>query len=464
MRFNKQYNILVIILMLISTSCSDDYIELEPTDFLVPEIVFTSVVDLEQGVLGAYNAIPDELYLSDVTTNNTILTPENRGQGTFLHNWQYTSTNAAGAQYASYYAVIARANYVLEAAPNITPSDGELNKYNSAIAEARALRGFAHLELLRIFSQDYNPESLAAAYVDRTGSDLMPARETVEVLTQKIADDLNSALTGMSKSVSDLDPSRMTYYAVKAALVRLYLFTKNYDGVISEASDIIDAMPNNLSVSEQEFVDTWLDRNDKGILFKVVIPATGGKLGNLFWEQSTDDVHYSPSNELRNLYSEDDYRNNWYSMDADGVNPVFTKYAGGNASVPNLADLKIFRMSEIYLSRAEAYASKSSPNIALAAKDYNRLRKFRIPNYLDESFSTASDANNKIFDERRRELVIEGHYFFDLKRLNKSIVRQQDDCELAVACTLESNNYRFSFPIPQVAMDANSNLIQNNNY
>lgn len=464
MRFNKIYTILVITLMLFSTSCSDDYIELEPTDFLVPEIVFTSVVDLEQGVLGAYNAIPDELYLSDVTTNNTILTPENRGQGTFLHNWQYTSTNAAGGQYASLYAVIARANYVLEAAPNITPSDSELALYNATIAEAKALRGFAHLELLRVFSQDYNAESLAAAYVDRTGSDIMPARETVGSLTQKIADDLNSALSGMSSAVSDLEPSRLTYYSVKAALVRLYLYTKNYDGVISEASDIINAMPDNLSASELEFENTWLDRNNKGILFKIVIPANGGKLGDLFWEQGTDDVHYSPSNELRGLYESSDYRNKWFSMDADGVNPVFTKYAGGNASVPNLADLKIFRMSEVYLSRAEAYASKSSPNIALAAKDYNKLRSFRFSNYTDESFSTASDAQNKIFDERRRELVVEGHYFFDLKRLNKSIIRQPDDCQLAVACTLEANNYRFAFPIPQVAMDANSNLIQNNNY
>ena len=81
------------------------------------------------------------------------------------------------------------------------------------------------------------------------------------------------------------------------------------------------------------------------------------------------------------------------------------------------------------------------------------------------SFASQQDAITKILDERRRELAFEGHRFFDLKRFNLGINRLDSDVLLnTFAQTLDAGDYRFTLPIPQAAIFANENLVQNPQY
>ena len=64
--------------------------------------------------------------------------------------------------------------------------------------------------------------------------------------------------------------------------------------------------------------------------------------------------------------------------------------------------------------------------------------------------------------ERRKELCFESHYFFDLSRRQKDIVRN-DGC-ISQTCTLRYPSPKYILPIPQANIDLNTNLKQNESY
>ena len=61
---------------------------------------------------------------------------------------------------------------------------------------------------------------------------------------------------------------------------------------------------------------------------------------------------------------------------------------------------------------------------------------------------------NAIATERRKELVGEGHRFFDLKRTTRSISR----VSCSAFCTLGPTARAWTWPIPQPEIDANPAL------
>ena len=128
-------------------------------------------------------------------------------------------------------------------------------------------------------------------------------------------------------------------------------------------------------------------------------------------------------------------------------------------------DVRLFRVAEMYLTRAEATV-RNEGDFTSALSDLNALRTQRIANYTDET-STAG-LLNRILLERRRELAMEGHRWFDIRRdmdrSNIGVIRGNDCLAPATRCTLEAGNFRFILPIPQSEILANENMVQNLGY
>jgi hypothetical protein len=140
--------------------------------------------------------------------------------------------------------------------------------------------------------------------------------------------------------------------------------------------------------------------------------------------------------------------------------PIVAKYLG-TEDQPGLNHVKLFRLSEQYLIRSEAYALTNM--LAESASDYNALRGNRIHNYVDEAFNTQEMAITRILSERRLELAYEGHRWYDLRRHNLGIERIDEDVVLVPnAKVLPSTDHRFIYmPIPQDEIFANDNMEQN---
>ena len=86
-----------------------------------------------------------------------------------------------------------------------------------------------------------------------------------------------------------------------------------------------------------------------------------------------------------------------------------------------ISNLPVFRLPEMYLIQAEAYAKQSTPDYGKAKEKLLEVAAKRNPDLDDNEIAedqTVIDATDK---ERKLELVQEGHRFFDARRLGKII-------------------------------------------
>ena len=135
-----------------------------------------------------------------------------------------------------------------------------------------------------------------------------------------------------------------------------------------------------------------------------------------------------------------------------------TDLAGDGKDSPTAVNVKVVRLSEIYLIAAEASLHASTPNAAGAAFYLNQIR-CRAPQLSPATASTVSD--DIILDERSKELFGEGQRFFDLIRKNKSITYDDEFGGIAVTQRAKTTDRTFGkivLPISQDEINANKAL------
>jgi len=128
---------------------------------------------------------------------------------------------------------------------------------------------------------------------------------------------------------------------------------------------------------------------------------------------STDsDIDFKISEEFYKSYSSNDNRKSmFFSESRDGTYYYYSNTEGYSSYFTGVAN------DELYLTRAECYAR--ADNATDAMKDLNTLLKKRITAFADLTAVDAKAALRLILTERRKELVMRGTRWMDLKRLNK---------------------------------------------
>jgi hypothetical protein len=193
--------------------------------------------------------------------------------------------------------------------------------------------------------------------------------------------------------------------------------------------------------------------------------------GSVLFYSVGNRAEFFPTSNLINLYDQvNDVRFNSYfrilergrGRNQGGARRVLIKYDAkqANLSRPDgIVNFKAFRTGEMYLIRAEAYARLGGANEALGLADLNTLRAARISGYVPVALAGAA-LLTAIEQERRKELVGEGHRFLDLKRTTRTINRS--GC--VNFCTLTPASREWVFPIPQTEILANPAMEQSDGY
>jgi starch-binding outer membrane protein, SusD/RagB family len=157
-----------------------------------------------------------------------------------------------------------------------------------------------------------------------------------------------------------------------------------------------------------------------------------------------------------------------YSTSADPRSTdriTFRKYPGTAANGLLVNDIKICRLSEMYLIKAEALVATGDLSGAAAA--VKAVRDARSNRVSVLSYADATAAYKDILNERRIEFMAEGFRFLDLKRLggiaNEGILRDPVDCAVNGACSLQVTDYRFALPIPTVESNPNGAILATQN-
>jgi hypothetical protein len=469
---------IVVVTATVFISCKKT-VELDPTHTINGDDFFTKVDDYDYALTGAYQRLKQNsiyagvnggsVYLSapDIAADNFYSGGSaNLGAMNTTFEWIYAADDplVQGAWDASYL-VIQQANLSMRGIDRFVATDGL--KVNRIKGQALALRAHAHLDLLRWWASDYdrNSASLGIPYVDKFDVEQMPARLTVKESYDKIEADLKTAKALLSntdkpiQSTSATDGSARAYIdgmVCNAILARMYLYANVLDSAIKYATLAINARP---LATIDEFPGIWDDSNTDEVIWSIKFQAGNAALIREIYQVSGDKQAWVPVNAILGLYEANDVRGQVYFNNVAG-RTVLTKYFAKASAATNpdgIVDFKAYRTGEMYLIRAEAYARKGGLD-AQSLDDLNTLRDARGASMGSE---TGNALKTAIQTERRKELVAEGHRFFDLKRTTRVVNRTQNCSNY---CTLGSTSRAWAFPIPQTEMLANRNMVQNPGY
>lgn len=149
---------------------------------------------------------------------------------------------------------------------------------------------------------------------------------------------------------------------------------------------------------------------------------------------------YAPAREVMEMYAAEDTRKEISVTTMDNLNFI-NKYPSGQAGTDPVV---ISRLSEMYLISAEAQGLEKG------LSRLNALRSFRgLPAIHPATEAAFVDA---VLEERRKELLCEGHRWYDLVRTGKAVE------------ILGILPYQALMPLPTSELQVNGNLTQNEGY
>ncbi|MBK5192165.1 MAG: RagB/SusD family nutrient uptake outer membrane protein [Flavobacteriaceae bacterium] len=478
---NKFKLLSLLFIPLAIVSCDDEINNLEPFINGSPDTFFNSVASFQNGVDGIYSQFfnyysPNEGYqgVPDILADNVILASTGRRSNQQLYDWEYTPNSYTPSLYWSEaYEAVNDANLIIGQIDNLADSPDKDN----ILGQALAARAIAHFDLVRLFGKIPTQSadagsSLGIVYMKvedgDTGDPLAtPARETVASNYVEIIGDLEAAggIIGTSNNEGRLDRD-----AVYGMLSRVYLYNGDYQKVIDAANEVSKPL-----ATADQLPGLYQDVNDAGLLIQWAVNTSSesrfNNVGVIYSQTTVPDtkseyvVDYEFINSVDTTDARLDVLTYVGSIAGNDYNAV-KKFLGEPGQVNGLVDIKVLRVAEVVLNKAEAQFRLGMEGEALAT--LNELRDVRYSSYTGgESGQNLLDA---ILYNRRVELAFEGARFFDIKRLGESIVRSNNGDIIDGSgqpprkLILAAGDYHFQYPIPQDEINANPNMEQNPGY
>ena len=438
------------------TSC-DKKLDINPVDNVLADKALLTSADVEAALVGCYAGIQNaEGYggyiqlMSDLLGDDgevsfvgTFVPPNQINQKAILKDNGFVS-----AIWLNAYNVINRTNNVLA---NLDKLDTPAKK-SRVEGEARFIRAAMYFELVRLYARDWadgTPASnpgvplVLTPTKDIDASSQVARNSVAEVYAQVISD----FVTAEGKMTSNSSAgSFFANNAVAAAMLsRVYL----QQGRFPEAAAAANRAVTNKYTLSPSYIDEFysgvdLLANSSEDIFAIQNSAQSGsnQLNNFYSPYQRGDI--SIEDKHLNLYDPADDRLNLFFI-TPGQQTYSDKYYS------QYGNIKLIRLAEMYLTRAEANFRARTNVGAMPLDDINRVRaRVNLTPY------TTLTLKN-ILDERKLELAFEGFRLGDVKR-NRETVHDAD------GKVLPWNSPRLVFPIPVREINANPKLTQNTGY
>lgn len=460
----KTYKILALALAVTGLVACESKLDLLPEDSQSVEQVFSSEAGVRGAVIGLYSLSQQD----DVLNGTSTLLSEWQADNidfvgsfpTFNDVRTYTTLSDNGSIFSIYddnYEVIGAANNVISFVPNVEDPTFAPETRNQFIAEAKFLRALTYFKLADLFGQPLQVGGAGSLSVPLVTEPTIvsgiefPQRATLGEVHIQIEQDLVDAIAVLDNA----DNSRATKGAAQALLARLYLYQERFAEAATLANNAISngefELADNYNfydTQSSEFfftlVNTGADGQDSGQGFSgLTNPAPAGR-GDAPFSDNLIAAYEEEADDARFLLTQT-------GTSASGEDRLFTsKFPDGNNNSDNAP---VLRVTEAYLTRAEANFRNSSSIGAPALTDINDLRdRAGLP-------ALTSLTLDIILNERRKELAFEGQRRMDLLRNNLSLRRtgMPQEAESAAGAN------KTILPIPNREVEL-SGLTQNTGY
>ncbi|RYY56062.1 MAG: RagB/SusD family nutrient uptake outer membrane protein [Chitinophagaceae bacterium] len=342
-------------------------------------------------------------------------------------------------EWARTYNHIYSANVVLHAFDGVTIQPGEQLAANIAAGTARFIRGRSIFNALVVWAPAFDEQNagqdLGVSLRTDPDVNIPTTRASVRDCYDQVIADVREAVRLLPDvSSHPVQPSKA---AASALLARVFLSMRMYDSALVYAdisiqlkSDLFDL--NNVVNPNATFT---VSRFNPEVIYHAEMLAP-----NLL-----NTPRAKTDSTLYRSYETDDLRRTIYFKDnGDGTVGFRASYSGNNGGFSGLAT------NEVILMRAECLARKGDTEPAM--QELNRLlqARWRTGSFVPKSAASASDALLIILNERRKELLLRGLRWMDIKRLNKegyNIIQKR--MINGVEYILEPNERRYALPIPE---------------
>lgn len=483
------YKLLALSLLLVATtSCGDEWLNTVPSDSVPADDAINSYSAAEVALTGVYDGLQGSssrtsyyaarmFYYGDVRGDDM----QARTQGmrsSSTYEMRYVEDNAPN-MWNIPYNVLRRANSLINAVDEGLVEDATEAQLAQLKSEALVVRALVHFDLVRLYGNPYTMDSGASLGVPIVTTplpmDALPSRSTVADVYTQVLKDLNDAidLGGLS---DEKNYGYVNTWFAKGLLARVNLYKGDNTAALSYAEEVIEKSPYKLWTND-EYVRGWntSDEGRKEMLFEIVNASNDDwtdreGIAYLMHEDGYADLIVTES--FMNMLNSDenDVRNGILlapSLDDDlkkefGDSTIFVnKFPADAGGDMRLNSSPVMRLSEIYLIAAEAAAK--APNSTKAAKYLNAIVLRANP---DATPVSEADATvERITIEKRKELVGEGHRFFDAMRNGETVVRYTDTDNrgfhyplIPESQSFDRTYFRTILPIPFDEISVNPNL------
>lgn len=456
MLMEKKLRYIVWLFVLVPFAC-EDFLEKPPQGELTQTNFPVTAEDALLATNAAYNTMRDPNFNSGLFPLHDIMSDDaNKGSnpddqaatiGPF-DRFQHLKTEGAILRWwNTLYKAVRRTNVVIEKVPTITMDATLRNRY---VGEARFLRALYYFDLVRAWG--------GVPLLTTVDPQVLPRSSVAEVY-QLIEDDLLFAIANLPRKsqYSGTDIGRASKGAAQALLAKVYLFQGKWTDAAAKALDVINSGDYNL---EADFDNANSVAGEQGIesVFEVSsfgnegIENGGNQYGNVQGVRGTPNRGWGfnrPTESLRNSFEPGDPRLestviflgevlDGVTIAGDGLTPDQTTdshgqtevesynqkvWTPGNTVPPSFGHNRRFiRFSEVLLIAAEALNENNDAAGALVQLNRVRQRAREGNNAIlpDITITNKDQLRDIILRERRVELALEGHRFWDLVRTNKA--------------------------------------------
>lgn len=494
----RKLTIIFTVFAILAISSCEGFLDVEPGNSRDSETSIQNVDDAKVFLNGLFRSMASYVYYGrnfllygDAKGGDFTLRSQGRGNDQlYVFNHSATSSNYGSYWNHLYYCILQTNNLVnnIEA----IKESGELSvneekAIDNYLGQALTARALIYFDLVRLYGKPYNMDKTSLGVpleLEALDAKAQPLRATVEEIYTQILKDLSDAAPIITKDANTAATRGfMTYWVNRAVLARVALHMDDFATALTAAEEIIDSGKFTLYTPEQ-WVSSWgVEHGSESIFELGVYPGeadnTTGSLGYylLRRDQLTGALgFFAASDYFLDRLGQDDDDVRWGVMMPDESNSSadiaanapglrlgsMNKYAGGPAMAGDkdklsATNVKVIRLSEIYLIAAEAALKHPTPNKTKAAGYLQEIRE-RSPNLAP---ATAGNVTMEMVeDERSKELFGEGHRYFDMLRWNKSITFNDEFIFPVVEIThrektIDRTFYKAILPIPDEEINAN---------
>lgn len=504
--FNRNKIIYLSIIAASLAGCGKKVLQRDPIGVITEENFYKTAQDLESAVNAAYDPLgwetdrPGAVYgnpflFGDIASDDAV-----KGGGGISDqgNWYLIETFTANPSlqefllvWRRYYTGVYRSNLVIQNTPNSQADDATKNRI---IGEAKFLRALYHFELVKHFGD----VPLITKVLDPTEYNL--TRSPKSVVFAQIENDFKEA-AGLLPEKGGLTAGKATRGAAMALLARAQMYQtldnpSKWSEVLASAEAVINSGKYSLEPKFADVVSVKTENGNESIFEIQHIVNTAGQGGDngSNWARGNEGTVQNtmtrgranggwgfnvPSLDLVTDFGNDPRKS--ATIIADGDSVLGDKYSlnikeypftgtaprkyieDKNAAILNVSDgpsnQRVIRYADVLLMAAEAANALRAGNGTDTATVNKYLNPVRVRAGLAKNGITDKEALKlAIWKERRLELALEGHRFFDLVRQGRAATVMQ--------ATPEGKNFKAGvnevFPIPQTEIDVSQGKISQN--